>query len=53
MKEIDGRWVTVRAYLVDGVYIVGTAPVYESLSEVKDFLERKGYPKSLIYERNK
>lgn len=50
IKEIDGRWVTVRVFeLEDGTYIVGTAPVYDTFSDVEEFLDNKGYPETPIY----
>jgi hypothetical protein len=50
VKKIDGEWVTVRAYDLGDKYNGGTAVIYETYSELKKFLKKKGYdPSDQIY----
>jgi hypothetical protein len=46
VKEIDRKWVTVRAYDLGDKYNGGTAVIYDTYKEVQEFLNRKGYDSS-------
>jgi len=49
VKQINGRWYTVRAY-DRGIITVGTTAIYDTRDELEQFLDRKDYPNNPIYE---